>query len=89
MEAGGRFFFARADYARKAVGLKRPKGVEVDAAKGLEATAFFARICQVGLCSYTDVASGRVTIQECFEMSLMVDWRNHVQAVAEENAKRE
>ena len=47
---------------------------------------FFSRICQPGLCSYSDVVTGRVTLLQCFEIALMLEWRGHLQAVAEENA---
>ena len=56
---------------------------------GLEPVSFFSRICKPGLCEYRDVLTGRVTLADCFEMALMVDWQEHCGAVAEERAREQ
>lgn len=53
----------------------------------MQATAFFARICQPGLMDYADVVAGRVALQDCFDAALMLDWREHCAVLARAQAR--
>jgi len=46
----------------------------VEIPKGFESVSFFSRLCRSGMCSWSDIKTGRITITQCFELALMIDW---------------
>ena len=42
-----------------------------------------------GACSYLDLARGKVTMRELFDMLLALDWNDHATAKARAMAERE
>jgi hypothetical protein len=53
----------------------------------MEATAFFSPLVCEGLCTWTDIRTGRVDLADCFEMKMLLEWRNYSAAVV--RAKQE
>jgi len=51
-------------------------------------TVFWSRLCnrETGVLDWHDVVRGRLTLSECLEAALMLDWREYFQQAAKEQA---
>jgi len=69
-------------------GFRDSDTVEIDVPEGFGSLSFFSRLCHSGLTNWKQIKSGELTIGDCYEMTLMLDWQDMIAMKAKLESKR-
>ena len=58
------------------------QSVSVPIPDGWEARAIVSQLIAAGMCSYTDIATNKITMRDLFRMMHLRDWNNYAQDYA-------